>query len=236
MLTEYQSERYSRQLLVDGFSEVHQQVLCEASVLVIGAGGLGAPVLQYLNAAGVGKIAVVDKDTVQLSNLQRQVIYSEADLGKGKAMQAAVYLKERNQESDIIYFAIAWNMETALKLAPDYDVLVDCSDNLTCRLVTDQIAIELNKPWVYAAVRGWEGQVTVFNYQGKHHYQQVFGLTDSVIPNTSKPTGVFGVTAAVAGSIQATEAIKIITGQGEMLAGRILQFSLKKNSFNLLEL
>ncbi|QQS51815.1 MAG: HesA/MoeB/ThiF family protein [Bacteroidota bacterium] len=236
MLTESQSERYSRQLLVDGFTEAHQQLLCEASVMVIGAGGLGTAVLQYLNAAGVGKIAVVDKDTVQLSNLQRQVIYTEAELGIEKASLAATYLKERNGDSLIEHFAIEWNLTSASKLAPDYDVLVDCSDNYHCRLVTDQIAIELNKPWVYAAVRGWEGQVTVFNYQGKHHYQQIFGLTDSVIPSTSKTEGVMGVTAAVAGSIQAAEAIKIITGQGEMLAGRILQFSLKKNSFNLLEL
>lgn len=235
MLTEYQSERYSRQLLVDGFSEVHQQVLCEASVLVIGAGGLGAPVLQYLNAAGVGKIAVVDKDTVQLSNLQRQVIYSEADLGKGKAMQAAVYLKERNQESDIIYFAIAWNMETALKLAPDYDVLVDCSDNLTCRLVTDQIAIQTRKPWVYAAVHGWEGQVTVFNFKGVHHYQQLFSRLNSAHSNASQAHGVFGVSAALAGSMQAAEAIKIITGLGTVLSGRLMQFSLKSNTFQLFE-
>ncbi len=235
MLTESQSERYSRQLLVDGFTEAHQHMLSKASVLIIGAGGLGTPVLQYLNAAGVGKIVVVDKDIVQLSNLQRQVIYTETDLGKEKATLAAGYLKERNRDSEIQSFVIEWNLEKATQLASEYDVLVDCSDNYICRLVTDQIAIEFNKPWVYAAVRGWEGQVTVFNYQGRHHYQNAFGFSHNDTLNSTKPTGVIGVTAAFAGSMQATEAIKIITDQGDVLAGRILQFSLKKNSFNIFE-
>ena len=236
MLTENQKNRYHRHLIIQGFSEKEQDNLLHASVLVIGAGGLGSPVLQYLGAAGIGTIGIVDHDRVAISNLQRQILFTEQDEGKLKAELAAKRLTANNSQCEIVIFSTKWEEENAAQIAKDYNLIIDCTDNFLSRVTTDNISKKLAIPFVYGAINEWEGQVAVFNYKGSKSYQEAFNLSIDNQPEISGPIGVLGVTPGVVGSLQATEAIKIITSQGEILAGKMLHVSLKNNAWQILEL
>jgi molybdopterin/thiamine biosynthesis adenylyltransferase len=236
MLTQIQKNRYQRHLIIPGFSEEEQLKLSKSSVLVIGAGGLGSPVLQYLCAAGVGTLGIVDNDKVSLSNLQRQVLYTEGDIGKAKAELAAQRLKANNSACKVLVYNIKWIDENAEEIARNFDLIIDCTDNFQSRISSDEVSKKLIIPFVYGAINEWEGQVAVFNYAGCKSYCEAFNFSKDKLPKIKSPIGVLGVTSAVIGSLQATEAIKIITGQGEVLAGKMLHMNLKTNRSKLLEL
>lgn len=220
------SERYNRHTILKDFGHEAQQKLSNAKVLVVGAGGLGIPVLTYLNAMGVGMLGVVDNDSVSLSNLHRQVLYDEADVGRSKITVVLERLKAQNSETHLVSHDTFLVKENALKIITDYDLVVDASDNFPTRYLVNDACIILNKPFVYGALHGYEGQVSVFNYQGGPTYRCLFPAMPAAdeVPNCNEH-GVLGIIPGIIGNLQALEAIKVITGVGEVLSGKLLLFN-----------
>ena len=218
-------KRYTRQTRLQGFGEAGQQKLAEAKVLVIGAGGLGVPVLQYLSGMGVGTIGIVDNDVVDLSNLQRQILYAENDIDQPKVKVAKQKLEALNSEIEIIPFYTFICTENALEIITDFDVVVDASDNFPTRYLVNDACVILKKPLVYGALHAFEGQVSVFNYQGGPTYRCLFPEMPNPeeIPDCNE-NGVLGIIPGIIGSLQALETVKIITGIGETLSGKLLLF------------
>ena len=235
MLDEDNKHLYSRHLLIPGFDSACQEKLLNAKVLVVGAGGLGAPVLLYLTAAGIGSIVVVEDDKVARHNLQRQILYKWEEVDEDKIDKATIRVKELNPECKITKHKTRWSSNNAYEIAKDCDVIVDCTDNYESRLLTDEVSVELKIPFVYGAINNWEGQVAVFNYNGGKKYTDTFNLGNCA-DSSKNPVGVIGVLPGVTGSMQAAEVIKIISGQGEVLSDKLLVFSLKHNSYNVLNL
>lgn len=217
--------RYQRHLTLPGFGEAAQLKLKAARVLVVGCGGLGCPALQYLAAAGVGTLGIVDDDQVSRSNLQRQVLFTDADVGKAKAEVAAARLRAMNPEINCEVFAIRLTVENALDLIGDYDVVLDGSDNFTTRYLINDACVLSDKPLIYGALHTYQGQASVFNFEGGPTYRCLFPeppqSEDS--PNCSE-IGVLGVLPGMIGMIQATETIKVLTGIGTPLSGKLLIF------------
>lgn len=224
-------ERYNRQTILQEFGEAGQRALKNASVLVIGAGGLGCPVLLYLNAMGMGRIGIMDGDQVQISNLHRQVLFGEGDLGKNKAVTAAKALNTNNSQTQIDVFQENITKENAVNIVFEYDIVVDCSDNFPTRYLVNDICFLMNKPLVFAAINGFEGQVAVFNWKSSGNYRDLYPIMPvfGEVANCEE-TGVLGVLAGIIGSIQAAEVIKIITGIGQPIAGSILNYDLRDHS------
>jgi molybdopterin/thiamine biosynthesis adenylyltransferase/rhodanese-related sulfurtransferase len=223
----YNKERYSRHLLLKSFGTVGQEKLSQARVLVIGAGGLGCPALQYLAAAGLGHIGIADDDTISLSNLQRQILYHTEDVGLKKATVAAARLKSLNPDISIQEYLIRVDTSNALELFSEYDIIVDGTDNFTARyLINDACAI-LEKPLVFAAVYQFEGQLAVFNFKDAQgnitNYRDLFESPPAPedAPDCNE-AGVLGVLPGVMGVMQATEVIKLITGIGKPLVNQLL--------------
>jgi adenylyltransferase/sulfurtransferase len=231
MLSPEELHRYSRQVLLPSFGREGQEKLKASSVLVIGAGGLGAPVLQYLAAAGVGKIGIVDFDSVDVSNLQRQVLFATADVGKSKASIAAERLKGLNPLIQIESYLTQISSANAKDIISSYDVVVDGSDNLPTRYLVNDACVFLNKPLVYGAIFQFEGQVSVFNQllnDGTRgpNYRDLFPEPPPPEMVTScSEGGVLGVLPGIIGSMQANEALKIIANMGTTLSGRLLLFN-----------
>jgi sulfur-carrier protein adenylyltransferase/sulfurtransferase len=215
--------RYSRHFVLPGFGKEAQQKLRNARVMVVGAGGLGAPVLYYLAAAGIGRIGIADADTVSLSNLQRQILFTLDDIGKNKARQAAQRLKALNAE---VEFEVVENKITsanALTLLKGYEVVVDATDNFPTRYLLNDASVLLNIPLVCGSVFRYEGQVAVFNFNGGPNYRDLYPTppVPGSVPDCEQG-GVLGVLPGLIGCYQANETIKLITGLGESLAGRLL--------------
>ena len=215
--------RYQRHLSLAGFGPAAQAKLQAGGVLVIGAGGLGCPVLLYLAAAGVGRITLVDRDTVDVSNLQRQVLYTTADAGQPKADAAARHLRALNPLIEVVPRAERFTRDNALALVGAHDVVVDGSDNFATRYLANDACVLADRPLVYGAIHGYEGQASVFNWQGGPTYRCLFPEPPApgTVPNCAE-AGVIGVLPGLIGTIQATEAIKLLTGIGEPLSGRLL--------------
>ena len=218
--------RYARQTSLKGFGIEKQQMLRSSKVLVIGAGGLGVPVLTYLNAMGVGKIGIVDSDIVSITNLHRQVLYSEGDVGKPKVTVALEKLEKQNSESDIQVYHTFLSTENALEIIADYDIVVDASDNFPTRYLVNDACVILKKPFVYGALHGYEGQVSLFNFEGGPTYRCLFPTMpkENEVPNCNEH-GVLGIIPGIVGNLQALEAIKALTGIGEVLSGKLLLFN-----------
>jgi molybdopterin/thiamine biosynthesis adenylyltransferase/rhodanese-related sulfurtransferase len=237
MLSEKESERYSRQVRLTEIGVEGQEKLRSARVLVVGAGGLGSPVLQYLVAAGIGHIGIVDYDVLDLSNLNRQVLYTEEELGLPKAVQAAARLRKMNPEADIRVFFQKLSPNTALDILSDYEIVADCTDNFAVRYLISDACVILNKPVVYGAVYQFEGQVTVFNYKGGPTLrclqpEQPHALE---VPSCAEG-GVIGTIAGIIGTMQANEVIKMVLGIGVVLSGKVFVFNVLTNKtyfFNL---
>ncbi len=225
-------ERYSRQILLKDFGSGAQQKLSEARVLVVGAGGLGTPVLTYLNAMGVGTLGLVDRDVVALSNLHRQVLYDEADIGKSKVEMAIAKLKAQNGDTALIGHALYLDRDNALDIIQSYDLVIDASDNFPTRYLINDACVILKKPFVYGALHGFEGQVSVFNYKGGPTYRCLYpGMPKAdEVPNCDQH-GVLGILPGIVGNLQALEAIKVISGVGEVLSGTLLLFDGLANRF-----
>lgn len=222
MLSESEKKRYNRHLILDKVGIEGQQRLKKARVLVIGSGGLGCPVLLYLTAAGVGNIGIIDFDTVDESNLQRQVLFTTEDIGKNKALIAKERLLARNNCIEITAYHEKLTTENALELFSQYDIIIDGTDNFSTRYLVNDACVISNKPLVYGAIFKFEGQVTVFNYQNGPTYRCLFPNPPKAgsVPSCSD-VGVLGVLPGLIGLQQANEALKIILQIGEVLSGKL---------------
>ena len=223
-------ERYSRHLIIPEFNIEGQRKLKNAKVLVVGTGGLGAPLLQYLTAAGVGAIGIVDFDVVDDSNLQRQVLFSTDNVGEPKVDAALKRLKGLNPHINFIVYNTQLTSKNALEIVKDYDVVADGTDNFPTRYLVNDACIILDKPNVYASIFRFDGQVSVFNYVDKKgnrgpNYRDLFPAPPppGLVPSCAEG-GVIGALPGSMGSLQANEVIKIITGIGEPLTGRLFLF------------
>lgn len=217
------TQRYSRQLLMPEFGESGQHKLLNAKVLVVGAGGLGSPVLYYLTAAGVGTIGIVEDDEVSLSNLQRQILFTSEEVGKPKITQAEQRLKALNPEVSFRLFPERLNTQNALAIIQDFDVVVDATDNFPTRYLINDACVLSNKPFVFGAIHRFEGQVAVLNVNGSSNYRDIFPTPPppEMAPNCAE-AGVLGVMAGLIGSHQALETIKLLTGLGDLLINKLL--------------
>ncbi|MCF6361332.1 MAG: ThiF family adenylyltransferase [Cyclobacteriaceae bacterium] len=225
MFSQEEKERYSRHFVLPNFGQEAQLKLKNSSVLVVGAGGLGAPVLQYLTAAGVGNIGIADFDVVSLSNLQRQVLFNTLTVGLNKALAAVEVLEALNPNVAFNIFTKKLTSNNALSILSDFDVIIDGTDNFPTRyLVNDACAI-LNKPLVYGSIHGFEGQCAVFNYKGGPNYRDIHPTppNPNSVPNCAEG-GVLGALAGIIGSMMAVEAIKIVGGLEPGLAGKLYMF------------
>jgi adenylyltransferase/sulfurtransferase len=216
-------ERYSRHFVLPLFGMEGQDKLKKASVVVVGAGGLGCPVLQYLTAAGVGTIGIIDNDVVSESNLQRQILYGSDDIGKPKSTQAAKKLNQLNHYVKILPVSLRISADNALELLKGFDIVVDCTDNFQTRYLLNDACVLLNKPLVYGSVFRYEGQVSVFNYNDGPNYRDLYPAPPNPgsVPNCEEG-GVLGVLPGIIGGIQANEVLKIITKIGTPLNGRLM--------------
>ena len=214
--------RYSRHLLVPEVGLAGQEKLARARVLVVGAGGLGSPVLQYLTAAGIGRIGIVDDDEVDLTNLQRQVLFTEADIGRGKADAAADRLHAQNSEVSLHAYPVRLDAGNARELVRAYDIVVDCTDTFGARYLLSDAARLEGKSDVYASIFRFDGQVSVFTPDGPC-YRCLFlePPPEGTVP-TCAEGGVLGVLAGIVGTLQAAEVLKLVLGIGESLTGRLL--------------
>ena len=233
------NERYQRQLTLKGFGEAAQNKLLQAKVLVIGAGGLGCPVLQYLTAAGTGCIGIVDDDVVSISNLHRQVLYDTNDIGKPKVNVAVAKLRLMNPDTELTAYKIYLDKNNCLQIINGYDIIVDCTDNFASRYMINDACVLKEKPLIYGAVSRFEGQVAVFN-SNKDGKQQTGNYRD-LFPEQPGPgevmncaeSGVLGVLPGIIGSMQANETIKLITGIGEPLINQLLTYSALNNQVTI---
>ena len=232
MLTEEEKHRYSRHLLLDKVGEEGQEKLKAAKVLVIGAGGLGCPVLQYLAAAGIGTIGVIDFDSVDETNLQRQILFTVNDIGTNKAVAAENRLKQLNPHTNFNIYPEKLITKNALNLFSKYDIIVDGTDNFSTRYLVNDACVITNKPLVYGAIFKFEGQVSVFNYENGPTYRCLFPEppTAGSVPNCSE-IGVLGVLPGLIGTQQANEVLKLILGIGYPLSGKLLTYDSLNNSF-----
>ena len=231
------NNRYQRQIQLKEIGQLGQDKITQAKVLIIGAGGLGCPALQYLAAAGVGTIGIVDFDVVEMSNLQRQILYTVDDIGQPKAITAAKRVEALNPEIKIDTYNIQITNKNALEILENYDIIIDGSDNFVTRYLINDACILLDKPLIYGAVLRFEGQIGVFNLtdkttNSKTNYRDLFPKPpdlDSAI--SCNEVGVLGVIPGIIGTMQATEALKIITGIGKPLTNKIISYNALENTF-----
>ncbi len=233
-LSGQEEARYQRHLIIDSFGAAAQQRLKDARVLVVGAGGLGSAVLQYLAAAGVGTLGIVEFDRVTISNLQRQVLYADSDLRKPKIEAAARRLRAMNPEMEVKCYPFMLSDGNAAGIFCGYDLAVDCTDNYPARCVIDRASRKSGIPMIYGTVQEGTGQVSVFNTPGAGGYCDLY--PEEELPDDRSPVGVLSPLPGIVGSIQATEAIKLITGYGEPLVGRLLVLDAKTMEFKVFDL
>lgn len=236
-LSREEYERYSRHLILPEVGLDGQKRLKAASVLCIGTGGLGSPLLLYLAAAGVGRIGIVDFDVVDHSNLQRQVIHGTSWVGKPKIASAKDRILEINPYCQVDLYEVRLSSENALDIVEPYDVVVDGTDNFPTRYLVNDACVLLNKPNVYGSIFRFEGQATVFNYEGGPNYRDLYPEPPppGLVPSCAEG-GVLGILPGVIGVIQATETVKIILGAGQTLSGRLLLYNALNMSFRELKL
>ncbi len=233
-LAKNQKQRYLRNTILPEIGEVGQEKLLAAKVLVVGAGGLGSPVLLYLAAAGVGNIGVIDDDIVEISNLQRQVIHNFSNLNQKKVASAKEKILALNSDVKLEIFAERANRDSLRKICANYDFVLDATDNFPTRFIINEICHEQKKPLIFAAVKGFLGQVSVFkSYENFNPCYACFN-PNIVDENFSLPLsekGILGSVAGTIGAVQATTTIKEILGIGESLVGKILICDFLQNNF-----
>lgn len=218
--------RYSRHIILSEVGQIGQDKLTQAKVLVVGAGGLGCPILQYLAAAGIGTLGIVDFDIIEESNLQRQILFGMSTLGKNKALAAKERLEDINPTISITAYPERLTAKNAVSLFNKYDIIVDGTDNFTTRYLINDASLITNKPLVYGAIYKFEGQVSVFNYQNGPSYRCIFPTPPKAgsVANCSE-VGVLGVLPGIIGSMQANEVLKLILGLGNVLSGKLLCYN-----------
>jgi adenylyltransferase/sulfurtransferase len=233
-LLEKELRRYEKQILLPEIGREGQSKLKKSRVLVIGVGGLGTPVLQYLSAGGVGNIGIADYDMVAESNLQRQILFGSTDLGKLKTIIARERLSALNPDVEFSIHNLKITPDNALNIIRDYDLVFDASDNFPTRYLINDACVMLDKPWIYGAVYVFEGQVSVFNYEGGPTLRCLF--PDEPEPGSyreAEESGLLGVLPGMIGCYQASEAIKVLAGYGDVLSGKLLSINIKTNSFRM---
>jgi len=237
MLTPTELKRYKRQTILKEFGLTGQEKLKSGKVLVIGAGGLGCPALQYLNAAGIGTIGIIDYDLVEESNLQRQILFNNEDVGLPKAEIAGKKLRKQNPNTEIIVFNEKIESKNALKIIKKFDVIVDGSDNFPTRYLVNDACVILNKPLVFGSIYKFEAQVSVFNYNDGPTYRCLYPEPPNKndVPNCSE-IGVLGVVPGIIGCLQANETIKILTKTGMPLSGKLLVMNMLSMDSTILKL
>jgi len=221
-------DRYSRHIILSDVGQEGQNKISNAKVLVVGAGGLGCPILQYLAAAGVGTLGVIDFDKVEKSNLQRQILFGTSSLGQNKALATKERLEDLNSTIILNAYAEALTPQNALELFKNYDIIVDGTDNFETRYLINDAAIITNKPVIYGAIYKFEGQVSVFNYKNGPNYRCLFPEVPkkNSVANCSE-VGVLGVLPGIIGTMQANEVLKIILGFEDVLSGKLLCYNSK---------
>jgi sulfur-carrier protein adenylyltransferase/sulfurtransferase len=237
MLTQEEVSRYSRHLIMPEVGVAGQEKLKAAKVLLIGTGGLGAPVAMYLAAAGVGTIGLVDFDVVDVSNLQRQVIHGTKDIGKKKIDSAEETMRDINPLVKIIKHEVALTSANALEILKDYDIIADGTDNFPTRFLINDACVMLGKPNVYASIFRFEGQATIFAAEGGPCYRCLYPEPPppGLVPSCAEG-GVLGILPGVVGLLQATEVVKLILGAGEPLIGRLMLYDALAMKFRELKL
>ncbi len=227
--------RYARHISLPDVGIEGQQLINKSRILVVGAGGLASPVLLYLAAAGVGEIGIIDDDLVDLSNLQRQIIHAEANVGVSKVESAKAQIMAINSTIKVTTWNVRLSPDNAQNILTSWDIVIDGTDNIPTRYLIDDICKSNEIPWVYGSIYRFEGQVSLFNYQGGPCYRDLFPEPppSNAIPSCAEG-GVFGVLPGVIGSIQATEAIKIIIKKGQTLSGRLLIYDAELMTFKSL--
>ncbi|SFN96001.1 HesA/MoeB/ThiF family protein [Salegentibacter flavus] len=225
MLTEKEKQRYLRHILLKEIGEAGQSKLKQAKVLVIGAGGLGCPTLQYLAAAGLGKIGIIDDDLVDSSNLQRQILFLEKNVGEPKVVAAKNRLQEMNSSIELVAYNERLTAKNAVDLFSVYDIIVEGSDNFTTKYLANDAAVLTGKPLVFGSISKFVGQVSVFNYQNGPTYRCLFPESGSSeeMPSCSE-VGVLGILPGIIGNLQTNEVLKMILGIGNILSGKLLLF------------
>lgn len=227
-------ERYNRHIILPEIGEEGQKKLSNAKVLVVGAGGLGSPVLTYLTAAGIGTIGIVDDDVVSLSNLQRQILYTTEELGASKAHMAKKRLQANNPNVNIEIYKKRLTQYNAIDIGIGYDLIVDCTDNYASRYIINKACVQLGIPMVYGSISKFNGQVSVFNFNGSKNYEQLFPEAPEIDENDSGRLGVLGVLPGIIGSIQANEVIKLILGFDGVLANKLFLLDTKTMQTNII--
>ncbi|MFB6133274.1 MAG: ThiF family adenylyltransferase [Halanaeroarchaeum sp.] len=237
-LDERQLERYSRHIIMDGMGPEGQKALLDATVLVVGAGGLGSPVIQYLAAAGVGTLHIVDDDVVERSNLQRQTIHADADQGRPKVESAAEFVRELNPDVEVIPDQVEVTPENAEQFVADVDYVVDCSDNFRTRYIVNDACTLAGVPYSHGAVFRYEGQVTTFGGgDDSPCYRCLFpeAPPEGTVPDCAT-AGVLGAVPGTIGTVQATETIKGLMDVGDRLDGRLLFYDAERMEFDEIEI
>ncbi|SEM83942.1 adenylyltransferase and sulfurtransferase [Mucilaginibacter gossypiicola] len=237
MLEREELKRYNRQMILPELGKPGQEKLKAARVLMVGAGGLGCPVLQYLVAAGVGTIGIVDDDVVDISNLHRQILYSAADVGQPKALIAKQKLNQLNPFVELITYTQRIAVANAQQLISNFDVVIDGSDNFATRYLVNDTCATLGKPLIFGSILKFEGQVSVFNHLGGPNYRDIFpeAPPENEVPNCAE-IGVIGVLPGIIGTYMANEAIKLICGIGELLSGKLLTLNALDNSISIFKI
>ncbi|WP_343707168.1 HesA/MoeB/ThiF family protein [Flavobacterium sp.] len=221
-------KRYNRQIILPEIGEEGQQKLATAKVLVIGAGGLGAAILPYLASAGVGEIGIADHDVIEISNLQRQVIYKTDAIGKSKAKEAKAMIAELNPLVKVKAISEKVSGKNAISLFEKYDIIVDATDNIAIKYLINDACLVTNKPMVYGSIFRFQGQVSVFNYQNGPTYRCLYP-DENLNALNCEEAGVLGVSVGIIGMLQANEVLKMIVGIGNVLIGKILVYNTLNN-------
>ena len=216
------NNQYHRQTLLPEIGEEGQQKLKQAKVLIVGVGGLGCPIALYLATAGVGCLGLIDDDVVSLSNLHRQVLYDEADIGQPKAECAVHHLQQKNSDIELTAYPMRLTKENAETLIRDYDIVVDGCDNHATRYLISDVCHRLQKPYVYAAIGAFQGQVGILCYDHDAPTYRTLFPDEEAMLSVEAGKGVIGTTPAAVGSIAANEVLKLTVGFGEALIGKIL--------------
>lgn len=225
--------RYGKQIMLPEVGVPGQEKLKAASVLVVGAGGLGCPVLQYLTAAGVGRIGIIEFDKVDETNLQRQVLYGSMDVGKLKSIIVRDRLDHLNPLVALQIINLRLDESNALRIIKDFDLVVDATDNYETRYIINDSCVILDKPIIHGSIYKYEGQVSVFNFNGGPTYRCYNPFKKVAFNKNPKPSdvGLMGVLPGVTGTYMANEVIKILTESGDILSGKLLIFNVMNNSF-----
>jgi sulfur-carrier protein adenylyltransferase/sulfurtransferase len=223
-----ETTRYNRQIILPEVGSNGQQKLQQAKVLIIGAGGLGVAVLPYLVAAGIGEIGIIDDDRIEVSNLQRQVIYKSSSVGKSKVLEAAAMALALNPSIKVNAITQKLDSKNAISLFEKYDIIVDATDNLNTKYLINDACCLTKKPFVYGSVYKFEGQVSVFNYENGPTYRCLFPEEINEARNCND-AGVMGISVGIIGMFQANEVLKMVLKMGELLSGKLLVYNMLNN-------